>query len=183
MGRKSFTLIELIMVMLILGVLSVGGAALMTFFIQQGFFVPNQLNAEMLTADAIDLMIEGDDQAKGLRFARSISNARRYRIDFVNQDNQQIIYRLRQNQNRFTRSIDGGPQETIPYYTPSSGITITGPNNRVFSYFDGNENQINNNPAAVRRVALTIAIQTGTGAFEESEGQTELSSSVAIKPL
>ena len=59
--RNGFTIIELLIAIMILLVIGGGGAFLLVHFIQNAVFIPNQLNMDMLVADALDIMIEGDD--------------------------------------------------------------------------------------------------------------------------
>jgi len=176
------TLVELIMVMLIVAIMSVAGGSLMAYFVQNSMFIPNQLNMEMLASDALDIMIEGDQQAKGLRFSKEIVTARKNRVTFINQNGAEITYRLRTGQNRFTRSINGGSQETFPYYAPSSGISLAGRNNRVFRYYDISGSRTNN-PVNIRKVRLDVIANTGTGSYATWDGQSEQRTAVALKKM
>lgn len=182
--KTGFTYIELVVVIVIIAAVSVTGAALMGFFIQNAIFIPRQLNVDMLTSEAMDIMIEGDQQAKGLRFSKRITAMADNQITFRNQDdNVDIIYQLDTLTSKLYRKIGPNPLELIPYYLPP-GVTITGNGNVTFSYYDGNDAWINpslGDPANVRRVGISIIAKTGTGSFNELEGQTELSSSIAVK--
>ena len=178
--REGVTLIELIMVIVIVTILSFPGSYLMSFLIQNSVFIPNELNMDMLASDALDIMIEGNDQARGLRFSQVITNITDNQITFINQDSQSIVYRL--NANRLERSINAGAFAPIPYYQ-KAGITVTGKSNRLFTYFDANEVAITppGTPANVRRIAMTVIAQTGTGSYVDWEGQSEQISSIAVK--
>jgi prepilin-type N-terminal cleavage/methylation domain-containing protein len=177
--HKGFTLIEVIVVMAIIAVLAVPGAWLMTYLVKNSVFIPNKLNMDMVSSDALRIMIEGDSQAKGLRFSRAISSIpNTNQITFVNQDSQTIIYRLDTGTSRLYRSISGGAEALVPYYV-ASGISISGKSGTFFSYYDSSDSPTSV-PASVCRVAVTIIAKTGTGSYADWQGQSEQVSSVAV---
>ena len=189
-GKKKaacgFTFIELIMVMAIVAILSVPGAYLMSYLIQNSVFIPNKLNMDMLASDALDIMIEGDPQVKGLRFSQKITDAQNYQVTFVNQDGQTILYQLNTGTNKLYRQIlipGPGPLTLIPYYGGVSGLSITGKNSKLFTYRDANEAVMTTpiNPANVRRIEMTLIAKTGSGSYSEWQGQSEQNSSIAVK--
>lgn len=176
----AFTLIELVMVITIIGVLSVSGAWLMVYFIRNSVYIPNQLNTDMAACDALKIMIEGDSKAKGLRFSRVISSIPdNNRLTFINQDAQSIRYRLDTSSNALYRSISGGPEEQIPYYS-ASGLSITGRGNALFTYYDAN-NIVTANPADVRRIDINLVAASGSGSYNDWEGESGQGSSIAVK--
>ncbi len=178
--RSAFTLIELIMTLVIIVVLSVGGAYILINLIQSAIFIPNQLNVDMLASDAIDIMVEGDMQAKGLRFSRSITDIQPYEVTFNNQDDQSIRYWFDAGTDRIYRSINGGPDVLIPYYVPSAGVSLAGEAGEIFTYYDAGE-AVTENPADVGRIEISIVAMTGSGLFDDWEGKTNLSSAIAVK--
>lgn len=183
MGHKrqnGFTLVELSITIMIIAILSAGGAYIMIYLIQSAVFIPNKLNMDMLVSDALTIMIEGDGQAKGLRFSRSVTDVQPYQITFINQDNQTINYQLNTGTNKLYRSINGNPAVLIPYYIPASGISMSGKNGQLFLYYDGSE-AITANPVNVRRISVALIAMTGTGNFDQWQGRTDLSSAVAVK--
>ena len=152
----------------------------MSYLIQSAIFIPNKLNMDMLASDALDAMIEGDGQAKGLRFSRSVTDIQPFEITFKNQDNQIINFQLDTFSNKLYRSIDGNPAVLMPYYIPSSGIGLTGNNGQMFLYYDSND-VITADPIEVRRIKISLMAMTGNGAFEQWQGKAELSSAIAVK--
>ena len=183
--KSGFTLIEAVMVMAIVGVLSVPGAYLMSYFVNNGIYIPNKLNMDMLASDALDIMIEGDSQAKGLRFSKSIISIQDNRVIFTNQDNQAIRYRLTGatevtlDPYLIYRSINGGPDTILPYYA-TRGVRITGKDNKLFTYYDAGDN-VTSDPNSVRRVVIALIAQTGTGSYADLQGRSEQTSSIAVK--
>lgn len=178
--RRGFTFIEAITVIIIIGILASAAAVLLFDFIKNSVFLPNKLNMEMLAKDALDIIVEGDSSAKGLRFSKSITNAQSNRVDFVNQDGLTIYYRWDSGVNKLYRSISAGPEQSLPYYAAASGIVITGKSGVMFNYYDANE-VATSNPINVRRVNIALIVKTGTGSYSDWQGQSEQSSSVAVK--
>ena len=180
-SSQGFTLIELMMVALIIALVALPGGYLMLHMVKNSIFIPSKLNMDMIASDALDIMIEGDAQARGLRFGRVITNIQDYEVTFVNQNNQTVRYRLNTtvNPNLLYRSITGGAETLIPYYVPSAGVSLAGKNNKVFTYYDVNE-AVTTNPASVRWIAMNLIAQTGSGSYANWEGQSEQASSVAV---
>ena len=99
-----------------------------------------------------------------------------------NQDNQVIQYSLNVLDNKLYRSIDGGPGVIFPTYSNLPGITIIGKGAVLFRYYDSNDT-ITAVAADIRRVAVDIIARTGSGAFNEWQGQSDLGSSVTVYPF
>ena len=180
-NKKGFSLIEVIMVIAIVGILAVPGAYVMSYLVQNSIYIPSKLNMDMIAADALDIMIEGDATAKGLRFSKSITAVQDNQITFVNQNNQTVRYRLETvlTPKILYRSINGGAESSIPYYTPSA-VTIVGKSNKLFTYYDTNE-AVTNVPANVRWISLALVAQVGAGAYAALQGSSDQSSSVCVK--
>jgi prepilin-type N-terminal cleavage/methylation domain-containing protein len=177
--RRGFSLIEAVMVMAVLGILSVSGASLMAGLVHNSVFIPNKLNMDMLASEAIRMMVEGDSLARGLRFSRQISGlGAGSEITFINQDGWTVSYQL--NSGKLYRSINGGPNLNLPYYSSAAAVTIEGVNGQLFRCYDVNE-AVTSNPANVRRVRIDIIARTGSGAYADWQGQSQQSSAAAVK--
>jgi prepilin-type N-terminal cleavage/methylation domain-containing protein len=179
-AKKGFTLIELVMTIAIIGVLAGAGSWLMLNTVRNSVFIPNQMNMDKLVNDALNIMIDGDNQAKGLRFSRQITGTSVNQVDFVNQDSQSIRYRLDTAGNKLYRKIGAAAETALPYYSSAAGITMNGKSNTLFTYYDS-AGAVTSVAANVRRIRMILIAKTGTGLYNDWEGQSELASSVAVK--
>lgn len=180
---KGFTFIEAIMLMLIIAVLAGSSSWFMALAVKNSVFIPNQLNTDKLASDALDVMIEGDSQAKGLRFAKVISTIAANQVTFTNQDNVVIIYRWDTAANKLYRKIGAAAEASIPAYSSNmAGLTLSGKSGVLFTYYDSNE-AVTAVAANVRRIRMILIAKSGTGLYNDWQGQSEQASSVAIKRL
>jgi len=179
---KGWALIEAIMALAIIGILAGAGAWLMAYTVQNSVFMPNQLNMDKLASDALNIMIEGDAQAKGLRFSRVINTLAANRVDFINQDARAVYYRLDLPTSKLYRSIDGALEAALPYYSSAAGITLNGKSGALFTYYDTND-AVTAAAANVRRIRIILIAKSGTGLYNDWQGQSEQASSVALKRL
>ena len=178
MDKKAFTFIELIMVIAIIGILSVSGAWIMTYFVQNSVYIPNQLNTDMVANEALKIMVEGDSAAKGLRFCQAVNTiTSNNQFTFTNQAGQAIVYTLNTGTGILYRSINGGANAQIPYYP---GVSITGQSGSLFTYYDASE-AVTAVAANVRRIAINLIASTGSGSYNDWQGQSTQSTSIAVK--
>ncbi len=175
--RCGFTLIELVMVVAIVGILAASTAQLMLFLVQSGIYLPNQANVEMIAAEALDRMIDGDIKAGGLRWGRRVLFLRRNRIVFV--DHEGRIVDLRWNPlGRMLRSVNGGPAEPLVSYA-GKGIRMSGKGGRVFTGYDA-FGRVTTDPRRVRAVTVALVVWMGSGSFQRGEGRVEALSGAAV---
>lgn len=192
--KKGFTLIELIMIMVIVGVLAGSGAWLMTNTIQNSVFIPNQLNMDKLASDALNIMVEGNARRNaggtllsgtgGLRFAKAISAISPTQLTFENQEGPNgspngisVTYRWDTGQNRLFRTVGLIPEAQIPAYSANMpGVTLNG----SFTYFDANgaETAV---AANVRLIRMILIAQTGNGEYNSWQGSSEQATAIAVK--
>ncbi len=169
------------MVIMILGVLSAAGTHLMFFLVKNAIFVPNKLNMDMLASDALDIIVDGDSLAKGLRFSRVITAVGNNQVDFTSQDGQTVRYRLDTGTGKLYRSVNGGAEEAIPYYASVPGVSMGSQTaGQLFTYYDANET-VTATAASVRWITIGLNAKTGTGSYDNWQGQSQQSTSVAVK--
>lgn len=171
------------MLILIIAVLAASTSWLMALTVKNSVFIPNQLNTDKLASDALNIMIEGDDQAKGLRFAKVVSAIAANQVTFTNQDGTVIIYRWDTVANKLYRKIGAAAEALIPSYSSNTAtLTLSGKSGTLFTYYDSAE-AITATAANVRRIGLILIAKSGSGLYNDWEGQSEQASSIAIKRL
>lgn len=150
--KKSFSLVELIMVISIIGILATMGSWLMVFLVDNFINLPTSLNLNMIISDTLEIICEGDAKAGGLRFARDVLQSAANRVRFIDKDGNDILITGYHSQP--VRSINSGSLELIPYYIPSS-FTVVGKNGKAFEYYDRYGN-ITADPLQVKRVDIRL---------------------------
>lgn len=181
-SNKGFTLVEAIMTMVIIAVIALTSAGLLIYFAQNMIFIPKKLSVDMVGGDILDMMVEGDTQAKGLRFATEIVTAKKRRVKFTDPDGKIVRFRVNKDNKKAYRKIDG-TETVIPYYFPA-GMKVKGKNNIVFKYYDSDENLLATpvaDPSSIRRIEMTLIVKTGTGKYEDWEGKIQLGTSVFVR--
>ena len=183
--KKGFTFIELIMVIVIMAVLSGAGAFVLIHIVKNSIIIPNQLNVNMLASDVLDLMVEGDGQAKGLRFSREITRIRPRRVDFINQDGQTVRYRFAPATGCILRRINSGSWQVIPYYWNNRAEFEAINTNIIFKYYNSSEVEIpaivSSNPATVRRLEISLRAKIRNNLYPNTITKSEQSTSVSVK--
>ena len=192
--KLGFTLIEVVMIILITSVLSMAGYHLMQLVVRNSFFLPNQVQADLVAADALEIIVEGDGQAKGLRFCRNVSNATATQVVVTNQgvlstlDPQTITYDLTSGVlSRTIRNFDGSTTTSdIPdFMAGDMVISGTGRSNALFTYFDKSDMELTQpilpaNLPNIRRINIDLKAQNGTGSSDKYEGTSQQSTSIKV---
>ncbi len=180
--KRGFTFIELIMAIAIIGVLAGAGAWIMAYTVKNSVFIPNQLGMDKLASDALSIIIEGDNKAKGLRFSRVIAAINANRVDFIDGDGKTVYFRLNTGTGKLYRSINGTAEEVIPAYSAVSGLNISGKNGSLFTFYDAS-GAVTATANNVRRIRVILIAKSGTGLYNDWQGQSEQASSIAVKKL
>lgn len=185
--KRSFTLIELIMVIVIIAILSIVGADLMFYLVRDSVFLPNKLNVEMIGQDILDIMVEGYQtegyqRAKGLRFSTSITAAGSSNVVYRNSSGKTVQFLWSNLDEKIYRTVDSGAQQTIPYYLPSGIYIEQKGSNPIFTYYNAS-NAITGTPSDVRRVKIEFRVRSGSGSYQDWQSQLDFASSIAVRRL
>jgi len=178
--RVGFTFIELTTAIAIIGIISAAGASLMLFLAQNSIFIPNKLNVEMLGHDLLEIMIEGYQQAKGLRFSTAVATAANNNIKFQNADGKTVEFFWDSGNKKIYISINNGARAVIPYYLPDGIYIEQKDSNPIFTYYDVNE-FATSNPTAVRRVKIEFRVRSGSGNYQDWQSQLDFASSITVR--
>lgn len=180
-NSAGFTLIELIMVVVIISIIALPTTGIIIFFMRNTIFLPSQMNVQQAADVAMDIIVEGDDRAKGLRFASEIVALRNNRVRFINADGQDVRFRRNRRNDRLERRIEKDAWEVIPYYA-TGDLRVTRQPGGLFNFFDEDENATTT-PKDVRRIRINLLAQSGAGDINNWEGQVVLGSSVKLYKL
>ena len=85
--RKGYTLVELTLVIVLLGIIASLGAAFFVPIVRLYFFTPTELRNEYVANRIVETIIEGDSEIKGLRIIKNIVSASDASISYVDADN------------------------------------------------------------------------------------------------
>ncbi len=176
-SRRGFTLIEMVMTVLIIGILTVGAAYLMPQVLKNTFYLPNQVQADTAAASALEIMVEGDKEAFGLRFSENITTASGNTVAFTDQNGVAMQFRLDAS-GMLYRKIGSGAEAVIPYFMPAD-MTFAGAGGSLFTYYDA-ANGVTAVVADIRRVDINLIAQVGTGSFDKMEGRSQQSTSIKV---
>ena len=206
-NKKGFTFVEFVMVIVLATVLASAFVGLIIPQINLFFFIPQRMKVQNAASDLLNILVEGDHLANGLRYAGplspgadSIINARGDRIVYTyiplgsgeaggtfTPMTVQLDYDAVNR--RVTRHMNGiGPPQPVPYYSgDGSGILVDpGEGTDFFRFYDAGHNQLSAPVAAaqlpnIRLVEVTCRVSSGSGKVTESEGSVVLKSGAMIK--
>ncbi|MBU9889167.1 MAG: type II secretion system GspH family protein [Candidatus Omnitrophica bacterium] len=175
---RGFTLIEIIMTVMIVSLVTVGSLYLLPQVLKNTFYLPNQVQADMVAASALETLVEGDASVRGLRFSRQITTAGSNTVAFEDQDGEAVQFRLDVGAGLLYRRVAEGPEEIVPYFMPPA-MTFEGIDGRLFSYYDASDLSTAD-AAAVRRIDIHLRAKDGAGSFDAMEGRSRQSTCIKV---
>ncbi len=209
-GENGVTLVEVAIVISIVAILASAFVTTMVPMMNFFFYHPESSRVNKAAADVLDIILDGDAKAKGLRFtgppcvvptggSDTITTATASTLTYnyalsdtcgtggTSSVSVAIVYDS--GSHTVTRSVNGGTAEVIPYYaTSASGIKIDPPaSTNFFRYYDAADTELSSTPTvtAIMRVDVTVNATSGTGAGqgspETAAGQILMKGGTAIK--
>ena len=184
--KKAATIIELVVTILILTII---GSASVAFFVPVAnilFYSPSQLMVDQTAQELISILVEGDNQAKGLRFTKSISvDADEDDITFTTWDGDKVKYRWDATEKRIYRNINDQGEALVPasYY---GDITVTGQSSdpEIFQYYDASASKLSvpvSDETNIEAIRMDLTLVAGSGIVKEYKGRIDVKSGVDIK--
>jgi len=184
-NKKAATLIEVTIVILIVGII---GSMTVAFFIpmtQLIFYLPSQLMADQTAEELLYILIEGDSNAKGLRYVKSITSADEDDITFVNWDDDTIRYRWDATEERIYRNINSAGENLIPYsYHKTMIVKGLSSDSEIFQYYNSAAVKLSvpvGTVTSVEAIRMNLTIQDGTGNIKVNEGRINIKAGIDIK--
>src|SRR3989339_257927 len=182
--RKGYTLVELTLVIVLLGIIASLGAAFFVPIVRLYFFTPTELRNEYVANRIVETIIEGDSEIKGLRIIKNIVSASDASISYVDADNVSASITWNSGTKKIRRTISPPPQ-TLPIEAPTHDTLIIGTTAGViFKYYDSSGLPISTpvaTPADIARIQLDWIAYTGSGGVLSAQGYYLIHSGVFVK--
>jgi len=195
-NRKAVTLVELVILTLLVGVVGATFAGGVIFFVQLFVYSPHQLDVQKISQGLTFEIVEGNQDARGIRYARSVIDATAIQLSYTygyptSDDQLSVRFRWDPVTKHIYKSTstDGGSiwsaEAVTPYHMPTS-ITIDGKDTPsvIFTYKKDSDVDWTVGVDAltdIRRAIFSVNLKTGTGEFVNFQGATEITSSIEIK--
>lgn len=178
--KRAFTLIELVMVIVLLGIVSSVGSSFFIPIFRLYFFTPTELRNEFVANRIVENVIEGTVSGRGLRIITSISSANDTAISYTDADGKAISISWNSGTKKISRTIN-----SVTEQTSSSDIKIDGISTGViFRYYDSSNLLISTpvaTPANIKRIQMDWIAYTGSGAVGSNDGRYLIHSGIFIK--
>jgi len=183
--KKAATFIELVVTILILTIIGSASVAFFAPIVNILFYSPSQLMVDQTAQELISILVEGDSQAKGLRFTKSITSADEDDITFITWDDDTVRYRWDATEKRIYRDINSQGEMLVPasYY---GDITVTGQSSdvEIFQYYDASVSKLSvpvSDETDIEAIRMNLTLVAGSGSVKEHKGRIDVKSGVDIK--
>ncbi|MBI4352846.1 MAG: hypothetical protein HY593_02855 [Candidatus Omnitrophica bacterium] len=199
---RGYTLVEVVIVALVGTVVALTMVEVFVPQLDFLFFSPQRTRIYQAGDDLLGMIVEGDDKARGLRFAGPLSagasavtaasaDALTYTyLTDTDASSHTIVLTYDSVARQAARQIDGGGAEVIPYYAAAAASRIVVDrleNNSLgspafFRYYDSSGTEFSGTPVTnIYRVDIPIQVSAGGGGVTGLEGQAAMKTGVEIK--
>ena len=192
--RKSFTVIELVIVIAIVAITAASVGGIVIYFVQLFMYSPRQLNTQKIAQELSNIIIEGNPDIRGLRYTRDTIDASATQYSYTYGYPSGVLsvrFRWDSGDGHIYRSTstDGGSswsaEAVVPYHI-SGAITVDGKDTAgtIFTYkkaADADWVSGTDALADIRRVILDLNVKTQSGVFKDFSGSTDSTYSAEIK--
>lgn len=181
----GFTLPELIVIITLVAVIAAVAVTVFISLIRLFVLIPKETRVRLIASQIQDIMLEGDGEARGLRFASSLSTVDGNEVAFGYEteggEAVSVAFRWDSDAEKIYRQVDEGGEVAIPYdFGSEVGVKTKDAAPAVFTYFDEN-GQSTTIPASVERIEVNFSVETGSGDFSAWDAAFDLSSGVDVK--
>jgi len=206
-NKIGATIIELVMMVLVLTTITATGVGVIIFFMQLFVYTPRELSVQKIGQELNEMIIEGDQNVRGLRYANNIIDASSTQVSYTYGYppavlGQSVRFRWSSLDKKIYRSTSSdlganwSLEIAIPYHIQGNTlITIDGRTTPgvIFTYkklddagdeFEEEDWHFGSDPlSSIRRVIINIRVKTGSGEFKSFHGSSDLMSAVEIKKV
>lgn len=186
------------MVSIVIAVIGVTLVGVIIFFVQLFIFSPRQLDTQKIGLELEDIMLEGNQAVRGIRFTRSVIDASSAQFSYLYgypapTDGQAVRFRWNPADKKIYRSTSAdqgltwSAEEIIPYYLANNtSISIDGKDTAgvIFTYKKADDtNWVSGTDplTGIRRIIISISVQTAGGQFGGLQGSSSVTAGTEIK--
>jgi len=188
--KRGFSLIELVVVMLLVAIIGGASSGSIMYVVQLFTYLPVQMQVRTTAHEVEDIIIEGDIDRRGLRYAKSIIDSSASQVTYSYGYPETAKYvRFRYNSSRIyvSTSLEGSTwtaEEAIPRNI-TSDISVQGKAapSSVFTYYQTNNAQFTpgNDVTYIKRIDVNIKVTSSAGSLKGEAASFAVSSGVDIK--
>ena len=181
---KGFTLIELVVTIVILGIVGAAGASFFFPVLNMFFATPVQVRSQQIGNFIADECIEGHPSSEGFRIIKNIVSASDASINYLLADSSSITLSWSNATKKLTKTDPSGSY-ILPKEYSSNDMSLDGQTAGViFKYYDSAGLVITSpvaTPANIARIEMNWKIYTGSADIKRLEAKYLLNTGVAIK--